>query len=165
MNCCVVHNDADHVNVTKLKACEVPLLPRHDPYWSHSPYCPNWNYVKDFTLDLTTKRNIYLTFAGAVFMPIGAGFADKQGRKPVLFFNFLMGMKSLFINLLSSTGARRCRPPLCGTHQRPLASSLLRLTTVEPVHHTHMLWAHTECRVVLLPAAWFAADSSAGAGR
>ena len=97
---------ADGMNVTKIKACDVPELPHHAPYWSHSPYCPNWDYVKDFTQSLSSKRNTYLTLAGAVFMPIGAGFADKQGRKPILFFNFLMGMKSLFINLLSSTSTQ-----------------------------------------------------------
>ena len=103
---CSVNEIADHVNVTKLKGCEVPPLPRHDPYWSHSLYCPNWNYVRDFTQDLAATRNTYTTLAGALFVPIGAGFADKQGRKPVAFFNFLMGMKSLLINLLSSTGTR-----------------------------------------------------------
>jgi hypothetical protein len=94
---------ADHVNVTKLKGCEVPILARTDPYWSHSPYCPNWDYVKDFTQNLGVQRNVLITFAGAVFMPIGAGIADKVGRKPILFFCFLMGMKGLLANLVSST--------------------------------------------------------------
>lgn len=108
-----VNELVDGVNVTKIKGCDVPLLPHNAPYWSHSPYCPNWNYVKDFTQDLSAKRNTYLTLAGAFFMPIGAGFADKQGRKPILFFNFLMGMKSLLINLLSSTSTHAAsRTPL-----------------------------------------------------
>jgi hypothetical protein len=36
-------------------------------------------------------------------MPIGAGLADKIGRKPIFFFGFMMGMKGLLCNLIDST--------------------------------------------------------------
>lgn len=93
----------DGHNVSHFKACDLPLLSRDAPYWSHSPYCPNWGYVKDFTQQLTANRNVWTTLAGMVFMPIGAGIADKQGRKPIFVFSFIMGMKALLANLVSST--------------------------------------------------------------
>jgi hypothetical protein len=40
---------------------------------------------------------------GLFFMPIGAGLADKIGRKPIFFFGFMMGMKGLLCNLIDST--------------------------------------------------------------
>ena len=43
-----------------------------------------------------------LTMTSLFFMPIGAGWADKRGRKPMFFFGHLLGIKSLTCNLLSS---------------------------------------------------------------
>ena len=34
-------------NVTFVKACDVPWLNPDQPAWSHSPYCQNWDYVRD----------------------------------------------------------------------------------------------------------------------
>jgi MFS family permease len=81
----------------------VPALSPDDAWWSHSDFCPSWGYVRDFTQRLTAGRTMSLTLTSLFFMPIGAGLADKQGRKPIFFFGFIMGMKGLLCNLLSST--------------------------------------------------------------
>ena len=92
-----------HVNVSYLRACDVPELDPEDPYWSHTAYCPNWDYVRAFTQKLGAGRSMTLTMMSLFCMPIGAGFADKQGRKPMFIFGFLLGVKSLALNLVSST--------------------------------------------------------------
>ena len=89
-------------NVTFIKACDAPPLSPDDAMWSHSIYCPNWEFVRWFTQRLGAERNMYLTFTSLFFMPIGAGLADKQGRKPMFFFGHMMGIKSLTCNLLAS---------------------------------------------------------------
>jgi hypothetical protein len=91
-----------HLNVSKIKACDVPVLKRDDPSWSHSVYCPNFAYVRSFTTKLNAGRSSYLTLTSLFFMPIGAGIADKRGRKPIFFFGHLLGIKSIVCNLLSS---------------------------------------------------------------
>ena len=80
-----------HVNTTYLRACDVPLLDSDDPYWSHSAYCPNWDYVRAFTQKLGAGRSMTLTMMSLFCMPIGAGFADKRGRKPMFVFGFMLG--------------------------------------------------------------------------
>ena len=91
-------------NVTHLtiKACDVPLLSPDDSSWSHSAYCPSWDYVKTFTQKLGANRAALLSTTSLVFMPIGAGLADRRGRKAIFFFGHLLSMKSLLCNLLSS---------------------------------------------------------------
>ena len=80
-----------HVNTTYLRACDVPILDSDDPYWSHSAYCPNWDYVRAFTQKLGASRSMTLTMMSLFCMPIGAGFADKRGRKPMFVFGFMLG--------------------------------------------------------------------------
>jgi hypothetical protein len=80
-----------HVNTTYIRACSVPLLDPEDPYWSHSAYCPNWDYVRAFTQKLGAGRSMTLTMMSLFCMPIGAGFADKRGRKPMFVFGFMLG--------------------------------------------------------------------------
>ena len=91
------------MNVTYIKACDVPELDPDDSYWSHSPFCRNWDYVRAFTQKLGAGRRATLTTTSLFCMPIGAGLADKQGRKPMYFFSFMLGVKSLAFNLISST--------------------------------------------------------------
>ena len=90
-------------NVTFVKACDVPWLNPEQPAWSHSPYCQNWDYVRDFTQRLGAGRRMSLTMTSLFCMPIGAGISDKTGRKPMYFFSFMLGVKSLLFNLISST--------------------------------------------------------------
>ena len=65
-------------------------------------YCPNWDYVRAFTQKLNAGRQMSLTFTSLFFMPIGAGLADKRGRKPIFLFGHILGIKSITCNLLSS---------------------------------------------------------------
>jgi len=92
-----------HVNVSHLKACDVPLLSPDDSAWSHSAYCPNWSYVKAFTQNLNAGRSMSLTAMSLLCMPIGAGLADKRGRKVILVMVHVLAMKSILCNLVSST--------------------------------------------------------------
>ena len=80
----------------------MPALPRDDAYWSHSDYCPNFDYVKKFVQDLNAGRVVSTMLTALFFLPIGAGIADKVGRKPVFFFGMMVGIKSLVCNLLAS---------------------------------------------------------------
>ena len=91
-----------HHNISYYRACEVPILSPDDSAWSHSLYCVNWPYVRAFTQKLSAGRSMSLTMTSLFFMPIGAGWADKRGRKPMFFFGHLLGIKSLTCNLLSS---------------------------------------------------------------
>ena len=91
-----------HLNVSFIKACDVPLLSPDDSAWSHSDFCPNFAYVRSFTQKLNAGRHAYLTMTSLFFMPIGAGLGDKIGRKPIIFFSHLLSLKSLTCNLLSS---------------------------------------------------------------
>ena len=92
------------INVTTIKACNATALAlkRDDPNWSHSLYCPNWKYVKKFTQQLNAGRSVYLKGVSMIALPMGAGLGDSIGRKPILVFSSLMGLKSVFVNLLSS---------------------------------------------------------------
>lgn len=58
------------VNVSHLKACDVPILKPDNSAWSHSIYCPNWDYVRAFTQKLNAGRQMSLTFTSLFFMPI-----------------------------------------------------------------------------------------------
>jgi hypothetical protein len=80
-----------HINTTYIRACDVPNLDPEDPYWSHSAYCQNWDYVRAFTQKLGAGRSMTLTMMSLFCMPIGAGFADKRGRKPMFVFGFMLG--------------------------------------------------------------------------
>ena len=90
-------------NVSFIAGCDVPALPKENAFWSHSDFCPNWGYVKEYIQDLNATRGLVITMFSLLFVPIGAGIADKQGRKPILFFGFLMGVQGLLANLLAST--------------------------------------------------------------
>ena len=90
-----------HVNVSHVKACDVPLLSPDDSAWSHSAYCPNWGYVRAFTQRLNAGRAVSLSMTSLFCMPIGAGLADKRGRKVILVLVHVLAMKSLLANLLS----------------------------------------------------------------
>lgn len=90
------------VNVTTIKACDLPILNRTDPNWSHSLYCPSWSYVKHFQQLLSADRNVYISAASLIALPMGAGLGDSIGRKPILVFSSIMGIKSHLCNLLSS---------------------------------------------------------------
>ena len=83
-----------HVNVSHIKACDLPLLNPDDSAWSHSSYCPNWNYVRSFTQKLNAGRQMSLTMVSLVCMPVGAGIADKRGRKVMLVLAQMLSMKS-----------------------------------------------------------------------
>ena len=74
----------------------MPSLPRSDPWWSHTQWCPSWQYNKYFTQWLGAKRSMFLSGTSLFFLPIGAGIGDKTGRKPMFFFGLIM----------------RCAPPL-----------------------------------------------------
>ena len=91
-----------HVNVSHIKACDLPILKRHDPNWSHSVHCPNWKYVKHFAQELQAGRSVYINAVSLIALPVGAGIGDSVGRKPVLIFSSIMGLKSHIFNLLSS---------------------------------------------------------------
>ena len=75
-----------------MRACEVPLLSPDDPQWSHSKYCPNWGYVRKFVTKLNAGRAMSLTGTALFFLPIGAGLADKAGRKPVFAAGHLLAL-------------------------------------------------------------------------
>ena len=92
-----------HVNVSHIKACDVPRLNPDESAWSHSSYCPNWNYVRSFTQKLNAGRQMSLTMVSLVCMPVGAGIADKRGRKVMLVLAQILSMKSIVANLISST--------------------------------------------------------------
>ena len=91
-----------HVNVSYIKACDVPILDPDDPFWSHTKYCPNWGYVRAFVTKLGAGRSASLTGTSLFFLPIGAGLADKAGRKPMFAAGHLLSLKGLVCNLLSS---------------------------------------------------------------
>eukprot|EP01051_Picozoa_sp_SAG22_P014226 SAG22_NODE_1695_length_3796_cov_3.361915_1_plen_275_part_00 len=105
-----------HVNVSMIKACDLPELARKDKYWSRSAYCPSWDYVKTFTQKLNAGRSVVLSTISLVALPMGAGVSDALGRKPMIFFTFVMGLKSLVFNTIESTDwvstavVRHCLP-------------------------------------------------------
>ena len=53
------------VNTSHIKGCDLPGLDHNNAFWSHSAYCINWNYVKDFTQNLSADRSLYLQLTGA----------------------------------------------------------------------------------------------------
>ena len=97
-----INYNQDSANHTTILACEVPLLKKSAPYWSHSEWCRNYDYVKYFTTQLWAKRQAYMTMVSLFFLPIGAGIADKKGRKPMFLFQQLMGTKSIICNYLAT---------------------------------------------------------------
>ena len=44
--------------MSRIKACDVPLLADSKPWWSHSDYCLNWSYVRDFSQILNADRSM-----------------------------------------------------------------------------------------------------------
>ena len=83
-----------HLNVSVIKACDLPPLARSDKYWSRTAYCPSWDYVKTFTQELNAGRTVVLQSISLISLPIGAGVSDAIGRKPLIFLGYILGMKS-----------------------------------------------------------------------
>jgi len=139
-------------NVSFIAGCDVPALPKENAFWSHSDFCPNWGYVKEYIQDLNATRGLFITFFSLLFVPIGAGVADKQGRKPILFFGFLMGCALLFAVCLlqtltvpcSCTASRVCWPTC--SHPRTSSSTTTQGSSCCTPRECWAVWPRAACQ-------------------
>jgi hypothetical protein len=75
------------LNVSQIAACDLPRYPseeweesRAQPLWSHSRYCPSFEYVRFYSQQLWAWRNSLIGIVGMVVLPVGAGLSDTFGR-------------------------------------------------------------------------------------
>ena len=69
-----------------IPACEVPVMPRDDPLWSHSLYCDNNQYILDQTQKTKTAYSTLNILGTILFLPTGGHIGDVWGRKKVIFW-------------------------------------------------------------------------------
>jgi MFS family permease len=69
-----------------IPACDVPVMPRDDPLWSHSLYCDNNQYILDQTQGVKTAYSTLNILGTILFLPTGGHIGDVWGRKKVIFW-------------------------------------------------------------------------------
>ena len=66
-----------------IDACDVPMLPKQDPLWSHSSQCANYPYVQMTGQLVYTTWQMVAAAAAILFLPISGRAGDMYGRRAI----------------------------------------------------------------------------------